>query len=579
MYDCFYDCNNQICFKQKKMVSLQSRRLGDFLKLGIAVLLILNVYMILSRYTWRIDLTEEKRFTISDATINLLKSLNDVVYIDVYLQGDFPPGFQRLQKAIRHTLNEFRVYAGDNIQYRFIDPVKGKGENAQQDMIRFLGTKGIQPTNLFATENGKKTEKLIFPGAIISYGGEERGVMLLKGNKTASAQERLNQSIEGVEYELATAIEKLVNINRKRIAMIHGHGELDSEDIASINSTLLETYDVFNVNLSDKQSLEAYDAIIVAKPLSPYSRNDIYKIDQFLMHGGKAIFMIDMLEVNVDSISSEGTIGYPVKTNLDNLFFKYGVRINKDFLLDLNSGGFPVVTGNMGANPQIQILPWPFYPIINEFANHPIVKNMDAVYLRFTSSIDTVKADGVSKIPLMFSSPYTKTASAPVRVSLNDLRKQMVPEIFNEGSKPVAYLLQGEFTSVYKNRFLPDGTDKKTFLEKSAPTSIVVCSDGDVIRNEINKKTGVPYELGYDPYLQAEFANKDFIMNSLAYLFDKDGLILSRTKEIRVRPLDKVKIEAEKLKWQLINLIFPVVLLIIYGIARYYIRKKKFSEN
>jgi gliding-associated putative ABC transporter substrate-binding component GldG len=296
------------------------------------------------------------------------------------------------------------------------------------------------------------------------------------------------------------------------------------------------------------------------------------------MNGGKAIFMLDMLDVNLDSISSEGTIGFPLKTNLENLLFRYGVRINKDYLLDLSSGGFPVVVGNMGDNPQIQMMPWPFYPIVNQYSDHPIVRNLDALYLRFTSSMDTVRTEGVIKTPLAFSSPYTKTVSTPVRISLNDLRKEMSPEIFNEGSQPLAYLLEGQFNSVFTNRFIPEGFDQTDFKEISVETSIIICADGDIIRNEINTKTNVPYELGYDPFLQAEFANMDFIINSLSYLIDGNDLILSRNKEIMIRPLDKIKTEDEKLKWQIINLVIPILIVVLFGFLRYYFRKRKYAS-
>ena len=559
------------------MVKMEGKKLEDILKFGIGVLLIININIVFSNYAIRLDLTEEKRFTISEATINLLGSLNDIVYIDVYLEGKFPPGFQRLQKAVRQTLDDFKIFAGDKVQYRFINPDDVKGAEGKQNLIQALGEKGIQPTNLMANEDGRRTEKLIFPGAIVSYAGGEEGVMLLKGNKSATSQERLNQSIEGVEYELATAINRLVNINRKRIALIKGHGELDSLDIHSIKTTLLETYDVFDVDLSKKKELTGYDAIILAKPLIPYSEQDIYKIDQFIMQGGKALFLLDMLDVNLDSISREGTIGFPLKTNLEDLLFKYGIRINKDYLLDLSSGGFPVVVGNMGDDPQIQMMPWPFYPVINQFSEHPIVRNLDAIYLRFTSSIDTIHTEGILKTPLLFSSPYTKSVSAPVVISLNDLRKEMSPDIFNQGSQPIAYLLEGEFTSVFKNRFIPENYEKTDFIDKSSPTAIMVCADGDILRNEINPKTNSPYELGFEPFLQAEFANKDLITNTLSYLIDDNNLILSRNREIKIRPLDKVKAEEQKLKWQIINLVIPILILIMYGSLRHYFRKRKYS--
>ena len=560
------------------MVDLNSRKIGDILIFGIWILIIININIVFSRFILRIDLTEEKRYTISEATIDLLESLEDVVYIDVYLEGKFPPGFQRLQKAIQQTLEDFRVYAGDNIQYRFINPDEIESNKGQETLIKSLGEKGIQPTNLTAKEDGKRTEKLIFPGAIISYAGIDMGVMLLKGNKSASPQERLNQSIEGVEFEFATVIDRLVNIDRKRIGLIKGHGELDSMKIISIKNSLLESYDIFDVNLPSKNNLDGYDVIIIAKPVKPFSEKDLYKVDQFIMKGGKAIFFTDFLSVNLDSIGREGTIGYPIETNLENLLFRYGIRINKDFLLDLSSGGFPVVVGNMGSEPQIQLMPWPFYPIINQYSNHPIVRNLDAVYLRFTSSIDTVKADGIVKTPLMFSSPYSKTAGSPVRVSLNDLRKEMSPEIFNQGSQPIAYLLEGPFTSAFKNRILPEGIPNESFKDTGIETGILVCADGDFVRNEINMQSGMPSDLGYEPFMKAEFANKDFILNSLSYLLDDDGLILSRNKEITIRPLDRIKIENEKLGWQVLNLILPIIIIGIYGLIRQYYRKRKYSS-
>ena len=561
------------------MVTFGGKRFEDLLKFGIGILLIININIFFSTYTIRFDLTEEKRFTISDATIDLLKSLNDVVYVDVYLEGNFPPGFQRLQKAIQQTLDDFRVYAGDNVQYRFIDPDDFQGQEGKQKLIQSLGEMGIQPTNLFANEDGKRTERLIFPGAVVSFAGSEEGVMLLKGNKSSTPQERLNQSIEGVEYELASTINRMVNIDRKRVGLIKGHGELDSLDIYAIRSELLKKYDVFDVDIRKKADLNGYDALILAKPRYPFTDQELYKMDQFIMNGGKALILVDMLDVNLDSISSEGTIGFPLKTNLDNILFKYGVRINKDYLLDLSSGGFPVVVGNMGNNPQVQMMPWPFYPIVNQFSDHPIVRNLDAVYFRFTSSIDTVMSEDVEKTPLMYSSAYTKTVSSPVRISLNDLRKEMSPDIFNQGSKPLAYLLEGEFSSVFKNRFIPEGFEKSQFKDKSKKTAIIICADGDIIRNEINPQNNTPFDLGYDPYLQAEFANKDFIINGLSYLIDENNLILTRNKEILIRPLDKIKAEDQKLRWQIINLVFPILAIILYGSIRHYYRKRKYSSK
>jgi ABC-2 type transport system permease protein len=546
------------------------------LMVGLAFIALLNILS--SRYFFRIDLTEEKRYTISDATKQMLRELDDVVYIEVYLEGDFPAGFKRLQKSIRETLDEFRIYGGSNIQFVFTDPEQGQSEKARNEFFVSLAEKGIQPTNLFANEKGKKTEKLIFPGAVVSYGGEEKGVMLLKGNKAASPDEILNQSVEGVEYELASAIHQLTRSERKRIALLQGHGQLDSLDIASVNNALLEHYDVFKVRLSEKKSLAGYDAIVMAKPQMSFSEQDKYKIDQFVMNGGKALFFIDALRVNMDSIGEKGTYAFPYELNIEDMLFKYGVRLNNDFVLDLNSGAYPVMVGNMGTQPQIKMMPWPFFPVINQYGDHPIVKNLDAVYARFVGSIDTVKAVGVKKTPLMFTSSYTRKATSPVKVSFNDLRKEINPDMFNQGAMAVAYLLEGRFTSLYKNRILPEGVRKDDFKEEGSASKILVCADGDLLRNEVNKKTRQPLALGFEPFSRRNFANQEFLINALAYLLEEDGIITAKAKEIKIRPLDKIKVEKSRVQWQAFNLILPVVLVIWYGVFRYFWRKRKFAR-
>lgn len=556
---------------------MKSKKWEAFLKLGIGLLVIGLLNILANQYFFRIDLTEEKRYTITDATKETLRNLDDVVYIDVYLEGSFPSGFKRLQNAIRERLEEFRVYGGNNIQFKFIDPSQAENAKARNEFYLALADKGIQPTNLFATEDGKKIEKLIFPGAIIAYGGEETAVMLLKGNQAATPEERLNQSIEGIEYELIAAIRKLSVTTRKKIALIEGQGELDSLHIAGMTNVLLQNYEVFHVNLPHKENLDAYDAIIVAKPDTTFSEADKYKIDQFIMKGGKAMFFIDVMRINMDSAGENGTYAFPLTLNLEDLFFRYGVRINNNLLQDLNAGAHPVVTGFLGDQPQIRLLPWPFYPIINYFGRHPIVKNLDAVYTRFVSSIDTVKAEGISKTPLLYTSKYARALAAPVRVNLNDLR-DVVPENFQSGPFPVAYLLEGAFTSLYKNRILPKGANKEHFVAEGVPSKILVIADGDFIENDVNPQNLSPYELGFDPYMQVSFANKDFLMNAMSYFLDDVGIITARTKEIKIRPLDKLKLKQDKLKWQLINLMLPLVIILLYGIGRYYYRKRKYTR-
>jgi gliding-associated putative ABC transporter substrate-binding component GldG len=441
-----------------------------------------------------------------------------------------------------------------------------------------LGQKGIMPYNIVDPKDGQVTEKIIFPGALISYEGFETGVTLLKGNKALTAEEQINQSIEGLEYELANAIYKLANAERKQIGFVTGHGELDSLEIASFNNSLLELYDVFKVSFAKKKSLERYDALIIAKPTSSFSQEDKFKLDQYIMRGGKVLFLLDKLEASMDSASQENYFAFPYNLNLDDQLFKYGVRLNLDLIQDRVSGKYPVVTGEAGGKPQLQLMDWPFFPLMNRYADHPITRNLDAVVTRFVSSMDTVKAEGVKKTPLLFSSQYARTVAAPVPVNINELRKNVKAEDFSTSFIPVGYLLEGTFTSLFKNRFLPEEVDQTSFLERSKATKIIVLADGDLARNDINPRTGQPQQLGYDQFSRYTFANQELLMNAVTYLVSEEGLIAARNKELKIRPLDKEKIRAEKATWQVINLVLPLVLIVLYGVIRSMIRKRKYAS-
>jgi gliding-associated putative ABC transporter substrate-binding component GldG len=296
------------------------------------------------------------------------------------------------------------------------------------------------------------------------------------------------------------------------------------------------------------------------------------------MKGGRVLFLIDKLEANMDSASVTNYAAFPYNLNLDDQLFKYGVRLNLDLVQDRSAGPYPVVTGEIDGKPQIQLMDWPFYPLINRYADHSITRNLDAVVTRFVSSIDTVKAQGVRKTPLLFTSQYSRTVTAPVQVNINDLRKNLKPEDFSKSFIPVGYLLEGKFTSLFKNRFLPDGVESSSFAEGSGETKIIVVADGDLARNDVNPRSGQPQQLGFDPFLRYTFANTEFLMNAVAYLVQDDGIIEARTKEVKIRPLDKEKARSEKLKWQIINIALPLLILILYGIVRSGLRKRKFSS-
>ncbi|MEX1240803.1 MAG: gliding motility-associated ABC transporter substrate-binding protein GldG [Cyclobacteriaceae bacterium] len=560
------------------MVNWKSKKTGDMLLLatGIVALLLMNILS--SQFFFRLDLTEERRYTIHNSTRDMLENLDDEVYVEVFLEGELNAGFRRFQKAIRETLETFRIYSGNSVQYSFTDPATALSQKARSEFMADLASKGIQPTNVIDTREGERVEKIIFPGVVISYSGAEKGVMLLKGNKAGTPEEEINQSIEGIEFEIANAIHKLAETDPKQIGMVSGHGELDGLSIASFDQAVSELYHTRRVNLGDR-SLSDFEALVIAKPTMPFSETDKYRLDQYIMQGGKVLFLLDRLDASMDSATQATHFAIPYETRLDDQLFRYGTRINPDLLQDRYASRYPVITGQRpDGTAQIQLMDWPFFPLINRFPEHPITHNLDMVLTRFVSSIDTVKAAGVTKTPLMLTSQYSRKLTAPVNVNINELRDNLTAEQFTEKFIPVAWLLEGTFTSLFKNRFLPEGAEKGSFREESEATSLIVVSDGDLARNEINRRTGLSLPLGFDPFTNYTFANQDLLLNMISYLVDENGLIRARNKEIRIRPLDRERIAAEKLKWQVTNLGLPLAILVVFGMVRSHWRKRKFAN-
>lgn len=560
------------------MVDWTSKRTGDLLLLANGVVFLVLINLLSSHYVFRLDLTEEKRYSIHASTREMLSNLDEDVYVEVFLEGELNAGFRRFQKSIRETLEMFRVYSGNRVQYSFTDPATALSQKARSEFMADLASKGIQPTNVIDTRDGERIEKIVFPGVVVSYGGAEKGVMLLKGNKAQTPEEEINQSIEGIEFEIANAIYKLADEDPSIIGMVSGHGELEGMAVASFENAVSELYHLRHLTLNDRL-LGDCDALVIAKPTKPFSADDKYRLDQYIMNGGKVLFMIDRLDASMDSATQVNYFAFPYDIGLDDLFFRYGVRINPDLVQDRYAARYPVITGERpDGTPQIHLMEWPFFPLINRFTEHSTTHNLDRVLTRFVSSIDTVKADGVTKTPLLFTSQYSRTLAAPVNVNINELRQNLTAEQFREQYIPVAYLLEGKFTSLYKNRFLPEGVGQSSFRPEGEATSLIIVSDGDLPRNDVNRRTGQPLPLGFDPFSNYTFANQDLLLNFIAYLVDENGLIRARNKEISIRPLDHEQIASEKLKWQLINLVLPLVLLVLFGLARAYWRKRKFAN-
>jgi len=549
------------------------------LSLGAVVIILLNV--IASFVFTRLDLTSEKRFTLSPATKEMLKGLHDVVYVKVYLEGDFPAGFKRLRNSTRETLDEFRVYAGENLQYEFIDPSASKDVKERNKLYQQIASLGIQPTNLEVREKGGSSEKIIFPGAVLYYRNKPVAAQLLKDQAGASPEEMLNNSIQGMEYELANAIRKVTRLEKPVMRFLIGHSEAEQVKIVDIAHTLGENYDVDTTSVSGQlKALDNCKLIVIANPRLRFGEKDKFVLDQFVMKGGKILWLIDMMDATMDSlVTSNVTVSLPRDLNLDDMLFKYGVRVNPNLVLDIQSAPIPIVTSYVGNQPQQRLIPWYYFPLVFPSGDHPIVRNLDAIRCEFVSSIDTVEAPGVKKTVLLSTSALSRIAVSPARVSLAILEQEPDKKQFNKGPQSIAVLLEGTFSSPFTNRVPSEiaSSPEIKFKEKSVPTKMIVISDGDMIENKIGKSSGAIYPLGYDKYTDRIYGNKSFLLNCIDYLIDDSDLISARTKQVKLRLLDKTKLAAHKDQIGYLNVSLPIVLVIIAGVVKYYIRRKKYQ--
>lgn len=558
----------------------KQRDIGELI-IGLTLLISLNI---VGQYVFsRFDLTSDKRYTISDATKEKLKSLEDVVFIRIYLDGDLPAGFKRLRSSTREMLDEFRVFADDNIQYEFIDPSAEPDQKIRNDIYRELSKKGLNYTNLKTKDGDKVSEQIVFPGLIMSYREREVPLQLLKSQIGADPEVMLNNSIQQLEYELISTIKKVSENYKKRIAFIEGNGELKELEVADISQSLSEFYAVERIKIDGKlDALDYIDGIIIAGPDSQYTEKDKYMIDQFIMKGGKVLWLVESVFADQDSLRKNTiTLGLPKSVNLEDQLFKYGVRINTDFVLDLQALPIPIITGMIGNQPKQEFFPWYYFPLLMSKNKHPIVNNIEAVMSNFASSIDTVGSNPkIRKTPLLQTSQYTKLLLAPHRISFNILREPPDQRSFNKPFQNVAVLLEGEFESVFKNRLNPEVTQNPEFKyrEQSKETKMIVVSDADIIRNKVNWDKKEFFALGYDRFTQRTYGNKEFIMNCMHYLLDDDGLINARSKEFRIRLLDKQRIEKEKKQWQILNTAVPIALVLLFGSLLAWIRKRKYAK-
>ena len=530
----------------------------------------------------RIDLTSEGRYTLTPATRNMLRDIDDVVYVKVYLEGSLPAEFRRLRNDAREMLDEFRAWS-DYVQFEFVDPSREAGEDYErvQQHYRYLAGKGLEPAQVQMRTGDGTSQRVIFPGALVSHKGREVAVQLLEDQRGVSIPEALHNSSLALEYNLASAIRQVSLEEKDRIAFLEGHGELPAREVVSATESLERFYEVDRVKPGNRiENLQDYRTLISARPREAFSEQEKFVLDQFLMQGGSMLWLVDPVFADMDSLrQASETVGMAWDINMDDFFFRYGARLNPVLIKDLDAAPHPVITGYVGGNPQINLLPWYFYPLMRPEGDHEIVRRLNPVRGEFVSSIDTVGASGVNKQVLLKTSPYSRVMPVPVRISLDILQRPPDEAQYSGPPQPAAVLLEGRFESLFRNRLnpgveLPEGFEVREYSE---PAKMIVAADGNLIRNQTDSE-GQPLPLGYDRYAREHFGNADFIMNAVNYLTDDTGLIEARRKELRMRKLDEAAVKRNQLLIQLANTGLPVLVVLVFGVLRLIWRRRRFTR-
>jgi len=545
---------------------------------GLALLAFILINVIASFFYTRIDLTEDKRYTLSEQASEAVSAFNSTMVIDVLLEGELPAEFAKLKVETKQILEEF-ASRNDNIKYNFVDPLS---DNTQAEAtITELQSLGLTPANVTVEENGRVSQEIIFPWAMVNYNNKTIRVPLLKNKLGASSEERVNNSVQNLEYAFADAFTKLTIKTKKRVAVIKGNGQLDDIYLADYLTTIRDYYNIGAITLDSVEKnpqkvfeqLKEYDLALIAKPTEAFTDKEKYVLDQFIINGGKSIWLIDQVAIELDSLfNAEGSsMAFPRDLNLNDFFFKYGLRINPVLISDLYFTQIVLATGE-GNNSQYNPVPWFYHPMVFSRNNHPINNNLEAVRFQFANSIDTI-SNSYRKTVLYSSSPLSKTAGVPKLISLDIINTPPNKENFNDGDKPLAVLIEGEFSSSFNNRILPVKLEGAKI--QGNENKMLIIADGDVIKNQIRNNR--PLELGYDKWTNNYYGNKEFLVNSINYLLDDAGLINIRNKKVKIALLDPEKIAEQKTKWQLINVGIPVVLVLFFGFVFNYFRKRKFG--
>ena len=550
-------------------------------QLGIVFLAIIVINLISNFFFKRFDLTQDKRYTLSETTLNIIESVDSPLYIEVYLEGNFPPEFKRLQNETKQLLEEFTAY-NSNIIFNFKNPIE-KEETRVEKMKEFYA-KGMQPLSITVEDKGKQSQEVVFPWAQATYGDKFTKIALLKNLMGASTEQKVISSVQHLEFGFAEAINKVSKEKQKKIAVIKGNGELIEPFMADFLKTVKESYYIgpFTLDSVAKQptqtleALKKYDLAVIAKPTEAFTEEEKQVLDQYIMNGGKTLWLVDVISADMDSLYNEtGTIlAAQRELNLTDMFFKYGIRMNPLLIKDEYATPIKLATGNQGSETQMQEYTWKFAPFIYPTSTNPIVKNMEGIKFEFTSPIEILKND-IKKTVLLSSSEYSKTIGTPSPISLDMVTEETTPEEYEgKGLLPVAVLMEGKFKSAYQNRILP--FKDNSFQATGKENKMIVISDGDVVKNQMDK--GVPLELGFDKWTNQLYGNKEFLMNCVNYLLDDNGLINIRSKDVDLPLLNKEEVYKNYTVAQLITVGLPIVILAIFGFLFTFLRKRKYSR-
>lgn len=521
----------------------------------------------------RFDLTKDKRYTLAPSTKKMVDHIDEPLFIKVYLQGDFPAEFKRIQTETQQLLEEFKSI-NENIKFRFIDP----NSNAKA-----LIEKGLQPSRLTVQEDGKVSEAVIFPWAIIQYNNKEENVSLLVNSISGNQEEQLQKSIENLEFSFTDAIVKLTTKKTKTIAVLKGNGELDDVYLYSFLKDLGQYYKLAEFTLDSVEShpestlkhLLAYDAAIIAKPKEVFTEKEKFTLDQYITNGGKTLWLIDNTFAEMDSlmVNNGNTVILNRDLGLTDQLFNYGVRIKYNLVKDMYSSTIRLASGNTGNQTQFQDFKWPYFPLLLTSDQHGITKNLDPIRLKFPSTIDTLN-NNIKKTILLQSSPYTKLIGTPATISLEEIADNPTPKDFNNGLQNLGVLLEGHFSSAYANRVKPFNTN--LYKPKSTQNKMVVVSDGDIIANETFR--GEPIPLSQDKWTNQIYGNSIFLKNVMHFLLDDTDILKLRSKSLQIQFLDKEKAYQERSFWQFLNLAVPIIVLAVFGVLFNLYRRKKYTS-